>query len=454
VKLINAGMSGSIIKSSIFSNECYKNTFINTKLDSCQIDGCEFKHINSEDFQFVNFSKSIITNTIFFNCKILAANFTDAMLINVTFEDCTWESVSLENTVFINSKLISVKMNKLNFEFSQFHNITLYDVRLPFPTIPYIMNGLSYLSERSTESDKIWVSSASADSNKMSLKEYFDCLDDLEIFYNKIHENGTLNYFPLANIYICKKQFEKAFSAIMMGFDFSIRFRDYRSIYYYCKLLQITKGFDEQHLIEANRFISKSIKTKGWDIQTNINYTHYIDLIRNTLMNERLLSSSLRLNINTNVSHTEHEKLTIIIKIIDDIVDLTEEITGLKVKHYIEIRRGSYDLFANYFGDNQTLLTILGLIQFTLFGTSYFISKIIKNILVCNEKSLSNKKVYLENKKLELEIQKERQKFERKSEKMNKKIKDSKIKIKGSHTLLDNNNEIDDPDILFGLYES
>jgi len=432
--LTNVGLSGSIINSSNFS----ENIFSNTKLDSCELDECNF--IN-EKLTYVNFSKSIISNSIFKDCEMEAVNFTDTLFENVSFVNCVWKSLSLENAVFCNTSFDSVDLRKLNFEFSQFHNVHMNNVRLPFPTIPYIINGLEYLMNTS---DDIWVSSAQSPIGRISKEEYLTYIYDLEKFYIK-----TQNYFPLANIYIAKKQWEEAFSAIISGIQFSIRIiRNFRLVYYYCKLLQFTKSFSADKLSSIYDYINKNISDTNLRHQDYYNYTRYIDSIRNTLMNKKD-SSSLQFFISTNILSAEYNKLSILTSIFDEIVNYVNKEYISDIKYYVEMRHGSpYDFFIKFFGSTDSLLHVLAIVSGTIWGITYLIDK----IQDLENKRLDNKKKELEIKEKEIDIkQKEFELNYLKNEKYNKdreiglemlqKLNEHNIYvINGSHTFIDSNN--------------
>ena len=465
--LTNVGLSGSIIKSTKFS----KNILENTKLDSCELDECNF---TNEKLTYVNFSKSIISNSTFYDCEMEAINFTDTLFVNVNFVNCIWKSLSLENAIFNNTSFHSVEFRKLNFEFSQFHNVYMNNVRLPFPTIPYIINGLEYIMNTS---DNIWVSSAQSPIGKISKEEYLTYIDDLEMFYIKAQ-----NYFPLANIYIAKKQWEQAFYVIILGIQFSIKIiKNFRLVYYFCKLLQLTKVFSANKLSEAYDFIMKCISDTNLRPQDYYNYSRYKDSIRNILMNEQD-SSSLQFSINTNIMCTENNKLVVLIAIINDIVNYAKQSCDSDIKYYVEIRHGSpFELFIKFFGTTESLLYVLVFGYCAIWGAGRIVDKIqefkkkeldykkenlkyIKKeafrpyyhemaLLEVERKKLENHEKEINIKKKEFSLKNNKDKTNNKERKiglkLHRKLNASNIEIlSGWHTLSDNNNEINDKEII------
>jgi len=468
--LTSAGFSGTIFKSTSFS-ECILD---NTKLDSCEFDDCNFYNFEAGTFSHVNFSKSMINNSFFRNCKMDATNFTDTAFENVLFENCEWKSPALENTIFSNTKLNNVDLIELNFEFAQFHNISMDNTRLPFATIPYIYNGLTYLMNTL---DNVWISSAQSSTGKISKDEYLSYLTDLEIFYCK-----TQNYFPLANIYIAKEQWSEAYSAILNGLKFSINLRNFRLVNYYCKLLQLTDSFSDKILSDAYKFIMENIDVSSWRPQDHYNYSQYIDVIRSALMNERT-SSSLQLLVSTNILSSEYEKLTILLSAIDDVTKLVQELSGTEIKCYAEVRHNSpFELFIKFFGLTGPLLSITGALYFALWGSSFLADKIMDYRERCSEqkmkelhyqKELERQSYYKEMAKMEY---KEKAQIVRKNE-LEIALKENELKAiqeeenaatiransleiheklnlqaimitSGGHTLFDHDGEINDAEIM------
>lgn len=355
--LTNVGFSGSIFVSTDFNN-CIID---NTKLDFCELDDCTF--VSSEDIELLhlNFNESYICNSKFINLDMHAANFTNAIFDNVVFKDCDWKSLCLEGTVFKNTTLDNVNLQKLNFEFSYFDNIKMNNIRLPFPTIPYIFNGLRYLMDTK---DSIKISSATSKSGSISIDEYLSNIEDLIIFYTR-----TQNYFPLANIFISQNKFEQAYAAILAGIKFSMmHIRNFRLVYYYSKLLQITKQFTPTQRANVYNMIIKYSGLTNWRPLDFYNFSYYIDRIRNTLLNENQ-NDFITLTLNTNILCTEYEKISCLYQTIEDIVRLIEKEKKQKITHYIEIRHNSpHEFFIKAFSDPAILSLLLEAISLVCRG--------------------------------------------------------------------------------------
>lgn len=361
--LTNTGFSGSAFVSTNF----YDCTINNTKLDFCELDNCTFS--NSKDFKLLhlNLNESVVCNSQFTNLNMHAANFTNAIFDNVVFKDCIWESLCLEGTIFRNTVLDNVKFKKLNFEFSFFEKIKMKNIRLPFPTIPYIFNGIKYLMETQ---DSVEISSAASKSGAISAKEYLNYMDDLVSFYLK-----TENYFPLANIFIAQDKFDHAYAAILAGIKFSmLRIRNFRLVYYYCKLLQITEQFTSIHRTKAYDAILQHANAGVWRSLDVYNFSRYLDRIRNTLLNESQ-NNYIVITFSTNILCTEYEKIACMFQIIEDMFRLVEKEIKRKITHYVEIRHNSpYEFFLKAISEPEFLALLLEAVNLVFMGIGKLIN--------------------------------------------------------------------------------
>lgn len=361
--LTNVGLSGSIFISTNFY-DCVIN---NTKLDFCEFDNCNFINSINNNFFYLNLVESVVCNSKFENLDMHAANFTNAIFENVLFKDCKWKSLCLEGTVFKNTTLDNIVLEKLNFEFSYFDNIKMNNVRLPFPTIPYIFNGLQYLMHTN---DTIKISSASSKSGSISVQEYLNNIDDLITFYTK-----TQNYFPLANILIAQEKYDQAYSAILFGIKFSMmHIRNFRLVYYYCKLLQLTKHFTLVQRAAVYDIIIKHSNKPNWRPLDYYNFNSYIDKIRNTLLNE-MENDFLSVTLNTNILCTEYGKISCLYQTLESVISLIEEDRKKKIIHYIEIRHNSpHEFFVKAFSDPAVLSLLLEIINLVCMGIGKLIN--------------------------------------------------------------------------------
>lgn len=362
--LTNVGFSGSIFINTSFY-DCVIN---NTKLDFCEFDNCTFINSTNNEMLYLNFVESVICNSKFENMDMHAANFTNTIFENVIFRDCIWKSLCLEGTVFRNTIFDNVNLQKLNFEFSYFDNIKMNNVRLPFSTIPYIFNGIRYLMHTK---DSIRISSAASENGSISVDEYLNNIDDLIVFYTK-----TQNYFPLANILISQEKYDQAYAAILAGIKFSMmHIRNFRLVYYYSKLLQITEYFTLTQRAYIYDMIIKHSNLTNWRPLDYYNFNHYIDRIRNTLLNE-IQNDFLTVTLDTNILCSEYRKISCLYQALENIISLIEGDQKKKIIHYIEIRHNSpHEFFIKAFSNPAVLSLLLDAISLVCLGIGKIINQ-------------------------------------------------------------------------------
>lgn len=392
VNLTNVGMSGSVFIDTKF-NDCILH---NTKLDFCEFDECIWKNSSENEMVYTNFNRSMILNSQFIDAILNAINFTDVIFEGTIFDNCEWKSLCLEGAVFKNTTLNNVKLTKLNLEFARFDNIKLNNVRLPFPTIPYVFNGLKYLMNTT---DEVYISSADTPERRISKEKYLSYLNDLTTFYTK-----TQNYFPLANILIAREKFDEAYAAIILGIRFSmVHIRNFRLVYYYCKLLQLTKEFSMNQLSYAYDIIIKNSNVSTWRKQDCYNFSYYIDSIRNILLNEND-GSFLTMTLYTNILCNEFSKIAELYRVIESAIHSIKQQYHRRINHYVEVRHNSpHEFFIKIFSDPEMLNVILEILQMIFMGVGY--------VLTLNEK-------------------KENEKKEKKREKREKKLSDLEYELK------------------------
>lgn len=124
--------------------------FVNTSFLSCDYTDTNFQCSDFRECSFntltmssTRFSKSVFKNTTFNNCMLEHVQFQDCVFIDCIFTNCKWKSVCVENVIFRRTKFDKMEFKSMNFEFSTFDKVNIIDSKLPFPTIPFIYNGIT-----------------------------------------------------------------------------------------------------------------------------------------------------------------------------------------------------------------------------------------------------------------------------------------------------------------------
>ena len=202
------------------------------KLRSCDFRDCEFIFSGDEkrEIKSVDFSSSVFNNCKISNVFFNSANLEGVIFNNGIISDNKWRSVSLENAIINKTFLRNMRFVSQNFDFLTLKNISTFNVVFPFPAMPFVFNGLAYVYDTN---DNIRFTSCGNGIKRIEKSEYMSLMPQFEIYYK-----NTENFFPLANILIAEKRIEDALNNIGMGIMQSIKIKNFRMIYNYCKLLE------------------------------------------------------------------------------------------------------------------------------------------------------------------------------------------------------------------------
>lgn len=301
-------LNGTGFTDSIFKDVSFNNcTLDNANFESSYFFNCCFK--NNLPYSSMSFAKSFIYQTTFEQIVFNQCRLNDISFNNSTIEGCAFDNSSFDGAIFNNTILDTISFKNMNLEYVQFNNVHLNNTSLPFPTIPFIINGIKYLKNTS---DNVTIKSAKK--GKISKEEYFDIVVYLKTFYEK-----TKNYFPLANIYIAENDNQKTFNAIKDGMYQSILLNNYRQLKYYCILASSCNLLNIHQKKDLVNFISKEFNNR---LSENFIFyspivNHFTEL-KNILQNSN--DSSLIISFKTNIDNKNYPVLSTFYKAIDLLV--------------------------------------------------------------------------------------------------------------------------------------
>jgi len=376
-----AGFSGSIFISCTF-NDC---NFDFANFQSCQFKNCVFHFLEREIITATRFMKSL-----FYEC-----NFNSIIMKNINFCDCIFEKGTIENVHFHSCALEDATLKKIllhnvqfssqNFDYLKIEDIRTKNVVFPFPAMPCIINGFSYVINTS---DNVMFTSEKY--NCLNRTEYIKYIPDFIEFYKE-----TKNYFFLANLLLSLNKVEEAYSSINLGIQQSMRTHNFKMIKHFITLLHM-KCFNIQHKKITYRIIINElnkIELMDSDLE-NINL--YISGIKNSLFN---MSDSpyLILNLQTNIDSNNYEDILYFYSFIESII---KEYIGEEETHLIEIRHNSNTNFCvTLFSNPIKLLTFLSA-ACTCCSFAYKAVKLINKKI---KDFVKNKKVKKELKQIEMD---------------------------------------------------
>lgn len=323
-----AGFAGSVFINCKFIN-C---KFDFSKFPSCDFRKCNFSHNQNEmaEIKSLDLSRSVFNectwNKIFFN----SANMEEIIFNNGNFIDCKWRSVSVENAIIRKSLLKNMRFASQNFDFMTIIDLRSENVVFPFPAMPFIINGLTYIYN--TDDDIRFTSYKSGKQGRINKKEYLQLMKEFEIYYV-----NTENYYPLTNILIAQKRLEDALVSVITGIGHSIKFRNFRMILNFCKLLKDNFLFTIQHRKKLYYIILNEISKENLSKFDYENFSLYLGKIKEILIGTTN-NTYVVIDMKTNIESFETQKIALIIQEIERNIQFY---LSNKEEHHIELRHNS-----------------------------------------------------------------------------------------------------------------
>ncbi len=341
-----AGFAGSVFSECTFTDCCFD--FAN--FQSCDFRNCifEYKDCNNK-VTATRFMKSIFYNCKMNNIYFNSANFCECvfnkkMICNTIFRSCAFEDMLLKNILLEN-----IKFSSQNFDFLKFVNIRTKNTIFPFPAIPCITNGLSYLMNTNDE-----VLFTSENSKRLTKKEYLNYIPDFVNFYEK-----SQNYYFLANLYISLKDFKNSIDSIKKGIEQSLILHNFRMIRHYAQLLN-NETFSIQNRKEIYNLICSGVNSIELNESDIDNLNIYISDIKSLLL-DKTESPYLTLDIQTNITDNEYESITSFYRYLEMVIKCY---IGDNECHSIEIRHNSdVHFFVQLFSDPERLIVFLAAVS-------------------------------------------------------------------------------------------
>jgi len=417
-----ADFTGTGFTDSLFRNTNFKNcNFESCNFESCYMFECDF--INETPYLWASFAKSYFYESNFKNVCFDRCRLSDTIFHNSTLEGCDFDNTSFDGTVFNNTILDNVSFKNLNLEYAQFNNIHINNTALPFPTIPFIVNGINYLMNTT---DNVYIKSAKK--GQISKDEYLELLPHFKFYYEK-----TSNFFALSNIYIAEGDVNNAYKSISNGIKLSIDLNNYKQLKNYCILIRSSSLFNIKHKKAFLEMISRLFNQK-----LLINYNFYNPMTQRFFELKNIIlssdSASLTVSFKTNIKNNDYKVLSSFYKTIDVLISTV----GIESNYSVNFSYNSDAEIIAIINSIDTTIIVALITAFTTLlvsgikGLSHLPDVIHKFLTIKakiqNDKlSTENKK--LQNKKLELEISK--------IEKETKKTQISST-TKGLDSLIDN----------------
>lgn len=297
--------AGSIFSTVKFSDVVIsRSNFQSSTFESCEFDRCQLDGSN--------FSENYFANTVWTDCSAEAFNMSGAY-----FKDCRFIRTrpgNLAEACLDNVYFEDIRLANMNVEFADFKAVHTNRVVLPFSQMPYVFNGLQYLTHTS---DDVSISSHITDKGRIPIEEYVNVLKDMEIFYSYREE-----YFPLSNILLAFGQYEEAVSAILQGAASAAIQGDFRMCKYYCKLLTDDKYFNAKTLEEFYSRLCKVVQMHAFSDAEYFQYTKYFPDIRRMLVENPRGYPRAVLILKSEIEISNADQITFMLTTLDELIHM------------------------------------------------------------------------------------------------------------------------------------
>lgn len=311
---------------SIISNCKVKSEFDNASATGSIFKKCEFEDcsINQTDFEFCSFSDSrfiashraiaSFNNSNFVNTTFKDINFEFCTFTGALFEDCVFKDVkiensTLENAIFKNCNFSNVDLFNANTDFIELDDPKMDNVTLSLSQIPYMFGGLEYFF--STDDN---VMAGSQNGGAVCTSEYKNHVIPLLLkFWEMNKATEAEYYFPLANVYLANKDYNRAVTNLRFGLKDAVNHHDFRMIKFYCKLISRSRLFDSSALYNFYNLIKRfGTSNENFSLSDSRSFVRNIGEIESVLF-ASYKKGKLFLRLRTNLSMADADKIGMIL---------------------------------------------------------------------------------------------------------------------------------------------
>lgn len=328
------------------------------KFYNCSMEQSDFEYCTFDTCYFSNNKRVIASfnNSNFINCEFKNDKYATCTFCGVLFDNCTFDNINFdlstfEGSVFCNCKFYNMNLSLINMEYIEISDATMNNVILPFSQIPYMLGCLEYLKNTK---DIVFISSNESTINNF---EYINqAIPKLIDYWKEKSKHNSEFYFPLSNVYIFNKDFQKANESITKGLKACVNNQDYRMIKYYCKLISQSDLFKESTLEEFYAIINHQVSKKANSSEAR-NFMRNIGEIRDSLFSLKN-NTLLYLKILTNMHFHNYSDVGNVLNKIFSIAKMKE--SPLKNNLVFELSENSpFTIAITIKGNEDNLINIL-----------------------------------------------------------------------------------------------
>lgn len=308
---ISKSMKQSAFKNVIYKDSIFENValtgstfdkvkFINTKLIGNSFANCNFYNTeilgSSEAFTANNFSQSNFENCLFKSAKLFRSGILNTLFHRCQFTENIFQGSTLEGTQFISCNFNNCDFSNVNLDYTLFSKNIYNNLTFPFYQIAYIIGAADFICE---SNQNIF---AKAGDKKITIIEYLKQIDNLILYYLDKDE-----FFPTCNLYIVKKDYNKAKEYLIQGILKSLENKNFRMISNFCRLAKYHGIADETIKNKIMQSMDDFIQSNNIPESQLNYYLIYIGNIK-ALLNEGASNTvTLNYSIKTNTSKNNAE---------------------------------------------------------------------------------------------------------------------------------------------------
>lgn len=365
-------------------NACFDiSDFSNTHLSCDQLS----TSISASSFSYSNFSESRLSRI---SCR--GCNFENTFFKKTTIEKSEWHHCSFENARFENTEFLDSDLSNTSIDYSWFKNASFNNVRLPLVGLLHTFDGLINV-EKYADNITFYFPSSNTD---LSFSDLVERLDDVQAYFFSIND-----FFILTSLNIYLGNHELAYSYLEMGLRYSLSYKDFRMIGYYCKLASINHFFTKEQLrqLYANlRSTSLISSMSGHEYQI---FLLEMDRIKRLLIDGPFGLPQMKILITTDINISDATLTAEMLSYLNESI----EAHASQSSNHVSLRHNSPLSFELFLSDS--LLSLYGfalMLSTGLLGLTKIIAKI-QNVIYDQHKIEGIK---LENKLKELDLEKKR----------------------------------------------
>lgn len=331
--IIKKDFNGKRIKNGYFKNCSFEGTsfaftggagtrFIGCNFDDCIFNGANFQFCDfttatfssEKSIEACNFNQSTFNNATLKHISVKNTSISQAQFIDSNIENVVFEHSTMQENHFKNTYMSNVSFAESNLEYSIFENVEMNNVILPFHQVPYIFGALQHLIDTP---NTVQIAFANSQKPPIELSEYLNLMPHFCTCYEEQFE-----YFPLANIYLAARQYDKAFAAIENGISYCLCMKDFRKLKMLCKLAVQSKHYERKQLLSLYQLICNSYMSIEFSESDRYYYGMHIDEIKSILLNPLEHNIKLHMVLSTNITYKNYDDLGIIISLLEDCMKL------------------------------------------------------------------------------------------------------------------------------------